>query len=98
MPTTLRGRWSCGLVLAVQLFLGLFFAAVAAGERGGDAFLSNPLLAVPVLFAAASETLALVLAAVSIVKDRERSLIVFLSVLLGLAVTAFWLAEVLLPH
>lgn len=70
----------------------------ASDQRGGETFFSNPTLAVPALLMGISGILAFVTGAISIFRNKERSITVFLSTALGLFVLIFWLGEILVPH
>ena len=98
LPGTWVGWWSVGLAVAFFVFFGLFQTLVAAGQRGGATFFSNPWLALSLLTAAGSAIAAGVTAAVAIFSKGERSLLVFLALLLGLFVLVFALGELLVPH
>ncbi|MCP3988596.1 MAG: hypothetical protein GY724_05965 [Actinomycetia bacterium] len=97
-PRTRPGRWSIMLIVAFGVLLGLFFLAVAVGERGGDAFFDNLWLALPMLAAWLAGAGATATGAFAIISRRERGALVFGATLLGLLVTAFGVAEVLFPH
>lgn len=95
---TAPGRWS---LLAVAAFVGLlliFVLAVAIGERGGEEFFDNLMLALPGFGAYLAAVCAFVLGAVAIAVSGDRSLTVVAATALGLLVTAFGVAEVLFPH
>ena len=98
MPKTKYGKWSVGLILGFILFLTVFFFVVKAGYRGGDTFFSNPLLAIPISISGACGIMSFITGVISIFKQKERNVFVFLSTLLGLFVLYFVLGEVLTPH
>ncbi len=98
LPVTRAGWWSAGLLAAFAAFLIVLFSLVAAGERGGDEFFSNLWLALPGLGAGLSAVLAGVTAAVAIVRRGERSVLVFLVLIVGLIVALFLLGEITIPH
>jgi len=80
------------------VFFVLFQALVAAGQRGGDMFFSNPSLAVTILVAGAAAIAGGVTAGVAIEAKGERSLLVVAALLLGLLVLTFVLGELIVPH
>lgn len=98
MPKTLLGKWSVKLIIVFFLFLAVFYLMVTSGQRGGDLFFSNLWLTVPMLIAAASGIAAFITGIVSIIKNRERSILVFISTALGLFILLFVSAEILFPH
>lgn len=97
-PRTRLGQWSVELAGLFIAFFLVFVLFVSLGQRGGETFFSNPLLTVPMLLAALSAILGFFTGIVGIVRDRERSILTFISTGIGLFVGLFSLAEVLLPH
>ena len=97
-PTTYFGKWSAWLIVAFAVSLASFGILVASGQRGGDTFFSNPILTVPILFAATSGIAAFVTGLISIVKRKERSISVYLAVAVGLIVLIVALAQIIPPH
>lgn len=98
MSKTVLGKWSVKFITIFILFLAMFYLIISFGQRGGDTFFSNFWLTTPILIAGASGILAFITGIISIIKDRERSVIVFLSTALGLFVLIFILGEILVPH
>ena len=78
--------------------LTALFSLVAAGERGGEEFFSNLWLALPGLGAGLSGVLAGVTAGVAIARRGERSVLVFVVLIVGLIVALWLLGEVVSPH
>lgn len=98
MPKTKLGNWSVGLIAIFFFLLGVFYVLVYSGQRGGETFFSNLYLTVPMLIAAAAGVSAFFTGGVSIIRDKERALLVFLSTLMGLFVLLYTSAEILFPH
>lgn len=98
MPKTLLGKWSVKLIIIFLLFLAIFYLIIATGQRGDDTFFSNLWLATPILIAGASGILAFITGLIGVIKNRERSVLVFISTALGLFVLWFVAAELLFPH
>jgi hypothetical protein len=98
MPKTNLGKWSFRLILAFIVFLGIFYLFVYLGLRGGDTFFSNPGLAIPISLAGISAIASLVTGIISVIKDKEKAIVVFLSIIIGVFVTLFILGELLFPH
>jgi hypothetical protein len=98
IPKTKLGKWSVGSMLGFFLFFGLLNLFIALGERGGDTFFSNLLLAIPGLLAALSGIAAFVIGVVSIIKSKERAVLVFVAVILGSFILLFVAAELLFSH
>ena len=98
MPKTRQGKWSAWLMVAFIVFFGLFFIFMASGQRGGATFFSNLWLTVPILLAGISGISAFFTGIIGVIKDRERSVLVYLAILIGLIVLLFCLAEIVFPH
>ncbi len=96
-PTTQPGWWSLALAAAFVALFALFQILVATGQRGGETFFSNPWLSSTILPAAVSALAGGVAAALAIFRG-ERSLFVFMTLLLGLFVLLFSLGELVDPH
>ncbi len=98
MPKTALGKWSAALILAFIVFLISFQLIAASGQRGGETFFSNLVLAVPMLIAGISGVSAFVTGLIGVIRSRERSIIVYLATVIGLLVLLFGLAEIIFPH
>ncbi len=98
MIKTRLGKWSVGLIIVFFLSLATLCLFIAFGQRGGESFFSNLLLAIPGLVAGISGILAFFTGIISIFKNKERSVLVFLSTAIGFFVLFWCLAEILFPH
>jgi len=98
LPKTSLGIWSVGLINSFFIILVIFFLLLKSGEEGGDGFFENLTLAIPLLLAGASGIASFFVGLVSIVKSKERATTVFLSILIGLFILIFTIAEVFVPH
>ena len=97
-PKTKLGKWSAWLIVAFGVFMGIFQALVASGQRSGETFFSNPSLTAAILPAGTAGIAAFIAGLVSIIRDKERSASVIIAVVIGLFVLIFALGEVLYPH
>jgi len=97
-PQTKLGKRSAWLLVAVVIFLASFRIIVITGQRGGDTFLGNPFLAVPILLAGISGIAAFITGLISIIRRKERSISVYLAVAVGLIVLIVALAQIIYPH
>ena len=97
-PTTKLGRCSAWLIVAFAVFFGSLQALIASGQRGGDTFFSNLVLAIPGLLAATSGIVAFVTGLISITKRKERAVAVYLAVAIGFVVLTFVIGEIAFPH
>ena len=98
MPKTTLGKWSVALIIAFIVFLTLFQLLVASGQRGGETFFSTLVLTVPILIAGICGVSAFVTGLIGVIRSRERSVIVYLAVTIGLLVLLFGLGEIIFPH
>ena len=98
LPNSHLGKWSAGLIAASVVCFVAFQLLVASGQRGGETFFSNLVLTVPILLAATSSVIAFFTGLICVIRNRQRSILVFLAILVGLFVLLFWLAEVIFPH
>jgi len=92
------GKWSVGLIVIFFLSLTTLYLFCALGQRGGQGFFDNLLLAIPGLVAGIAGIFAFFIGIISIFKDKERSILVFLSTAIGFIVLLWCLAEILFPH
>lgn len=97
-PKTTLGKWAVMLILGFFLFLGIFFILVNLGERGGETIFINIKLLIFYSLAAISAISSFVTGLISIFKKKEKSVLVFLSVILGFLVLLWILSEILFPH
>ena len=99
LPKTRLGKWSVSLIGIFITFILIFYALIEwADQRGGDTFFSNLWLTIPILTAATAGISAFVTGVVSIIKKKERSILVYLSILIGLFVIVFISGEIFTPH
>ena len=96
MPKTKAGKWSVGLIIA---FLLLF---VGASQLPAVSFQRYPVLGlvnvVAVITAGISGVAAFFTGLISIIKSKERSVLVFIATAIGLFALIFVLGEFLVPH
>lgn len=88
-------------VISGMVFVGAFIymnIVVAFGQEGGDTLLDNPLLALGGITLALSGISAFVSGIIATFKYKDKSLLVFVSTVMGLLVTLFLLGEVASPH
>ena len=95
IPKTHLGQWSIWLI---TVFIVLFIIIVASGQRGGATFFSNLALSIPMVIAGITGLLAFFTGIIGIIKSKERSVLVFSSIIIGLFILVFVSAEILFPH
>lgn len=98
MPKTRLGKWSVGLIIVffALLFAGRLVAAATGG--GGETFYDNIPLSLTMLSAVLSSVAAFFVGLVAVVKRHERSVMVYLSMLIGFLFLGFVLGELLGPE
>jgi len=97
-PRTRLGKRSAWLLIALAVFMGVFRINVLLGQRGGDTFFSNPSLAIPILLAGISGIVAFITGLISMIREKERSISVYLALAIGLIVLTIALAQIVSPH
>jgi small-conductance mechanosensitive channel len=97
LPKTPLGKWSIGFIGAFVVFFVTFLLLVTSGQRGGETSFSNLVVTIPLLLAGTSDVLAFRTGPVGIIRNRERSILVSLAILIGLYVLVFALGEVISP-
>ena len=105
MPKTKSGKWSVVLIpVMIVLILvgsslaGSLYESVPAGSTILADIVNRPALAISMLLGFAAGVTALVTGLISIIKRKERSVLVYISTLIGLGVTLFLIAEFAFPH
>jgi len=98
MPKTHLGKWSVGLILAFFLLFMVLQILVAAGQQGGATFFDNLLLSIPAFLGVIAGIASFASGIISILKNKERSVFVFLATAAGLLILIFVLGEIVFPH
>mgnify|MGYP001813820139 FL=1 len=88
---------SAWLLVAAGVLLAAFFVLVAAGERGGDTFFSNPWLSLTMLGAVVC-AIAAGVAGIVAFRRGDRSLVAGFAVVVGAFVVCWVVAEIAFPH
>jgi hypothetical protein len=100
-PKTKLGKWSIGLIIIFFLLVAMCLILMALGQGVGDTFFSNLILGIPGFLAGVSVISAFIIGLVSIIKSRERSILVFLAMAIGFYILMVALGEILYsiwPH
>lgn len=98
-PKSKIGKWSFGLFLVEVAMILIFYSILTIfNVKGGDTFFSNPELFIPLLAAWASGAAALVLGIISTIKEKPKSILIILIMLVTLLTTWYGIAEVAFPH
>ncbi len=97
-PRSKYGKWSIYSILAFAIFLAVFFLLVESGERGGATFFSNLKLTIPFLAAAVLGIAAFFNGLFAVFKTKDHSILVYISIIIGLFVLIFLIGEFTYPH
>ena len=95
LPKTSLGRWSVGLGAA---FILVFVLSGVLTALGGVSVGPAPVGPIAGVALGVSGIAALVTGLISIIKSKERSILVFVAVVAGLFCLFFFLGEFLFPH
>lgn len=98
LPESQLGKWSVGFIIALVCFLGLLFLFIAVGQRGGKTFFSNLYLAIPTICMGITGVSAFFTGIIGIIKDKDYSVLIIVSTIVGFFVLFWILAEILFPH
>lgn len=98
MPGTGPGKWSVWLIAAFIILFGCFLLFIATGQRGGEGFFDNLLLTVPILLAGVCGIASFFTGLVSVIGYRERAILVYPAMIIGLCVLLFTIGEIAFPH
>jgi len=98
MPKTVPGKWSVWLIAVFIVLFASFRLFVVAGQRGGEGFFDNLLLAIPMLLAGISGIASFFTGLLGVTRYRERSILVYPAMIIGLCVLLFTVAEIAFPH
>jgi hypothetical protein len=93
MPKTKLGKWAGGLIAACFLFFLTVILLVLSGQKPRDPI--NLYLAIPGICAGISGIVAFFTGAVSIIKLRERSILVILTTIIGFSAMLIVIGEVI---
>ncbi len=97
LPRKKLGKYSIALIVIFFIFIYIFFFFVSLGERGGETFASNLKLSIPFIIAAIAGIASFITGLISTIK-KEKSILVYLSMFVGLIVLIFVSGELLFPH
>jgi hypothetical protein len=105
LPTTILGKWSIGLIIAMPLlfvlgtsFTNSLYASIAAGDTILADIAARPALALTMLAGMGSGILAFITGILAIIKQKERAVLVYISSIIGALFILFLAGEILFPH
>jgi hypothetical protein len=104
MPKTQLGWWSIGLILAMLILFiagtslsSSMYQSLPAGDTVLEDIIARPALALTMLFGMLAGISALITGLLSIIKQKESALLVYLSSLIGALVLIFIIGMLIFP-
>lgn len=105
MPKSKLGKWALGLVIAMPIFFVIgsslgrsFYDSVPAGNSILDDIFRRPSLSIPMLLGFGSGISAFVTGSISILKHKDRAILVLVATTIGALLIAFLIGEFVSPH
>ena len=105
MPSSTPGKWSIGLIVAMPLLFALgmsfthsLYESVPAGGTILRDIAARPALALTMLAGMAAGVSALITGLLSILRQKDHALLVYVSSLIGALLLLFLVAEGAFPH
>lgn len=98
LPSSKYGKKSLLLFILFWMFFAIFWFFVKTGYRGGETYWSQPVLSIPFTIAWICGLAEFFTGIYSVIKEKERSVSVFVSILWGGFVLFFILGEIVVPH
>jgi hypothetical protein len=105
MPRAALGKWSIGLIIAMPLlftigssFTNTIYDSVPAGKTILADINARPFLALFMLTGMAAGVAAFIAGLTSIIKHKERTLLVYISTLIGGLLILYLIGELIFPH
>ena len=97
MPATKTGKWSAWFIIAFFVFILLFNIIISSGLPGDNFVLLNP-RNLPMALALVCAVLSLVTGLLSIIRNKERAVSVFIASAIGFYFLFLIVGEFLFPH
>jgi len=105
VPQTRLGKWSVGLIVVMPILfllgtwsMNTFYPSVESGDTLFKDILARPALALSMLAGLTAGVLACITGFAATLRQKERTLLVYLSTVLGTLVFLFILGEIFFPH
>ena len=98
-PKTKIGKWALAFFIVEIVMMIVFYAILAIfNVKGGDSFFSNPELFIPILTAYFAGVAAFILGCIAIIKNKSKSVLIYIITLVTLLTTWYGIAEIAFPH
>ena len=105
IPKTKLGKWSVGLITAMPIlfFIGMSFTdslyeSVSAGRTILEDIAQRPALALTMLAGMVAGVSAFIVGLIAIIREKERTVLVYVATSIGMLLILFLIGEVLFPH
>lgn len=105
MPKTILGKWSLGLIVTMPVlfiigmsFTNLLYESMSAGNTILEDISKRPALALTMLAAFISGISAFIIGLIAVLRQKERSLSVYVAIIIGALLILFIMNEILFPH
>jgi hypothetical protein len=105
LPATRPGKWSVGLIITMPvlillglLSMNLFYPSVPSGDTILEDLLARPALALFMLAGMFCGVMAFFTGFTAVIKQKDRSLFVYFSTIIGGMLVFFLLGELISPH
>lgn len=105
LPKTTLGKWSIGLIAAMPILFiiggtlaGILYTNVPAGDSILQDLSNRPVLALSMLLGMISGVASFITGLLAVIKQKENSLLVNISVILGFLLILFLIGEFAFPH
>ena len=105
MPKTKLGKWSLWFIVAMPIlffigvsFTSLLYKSVPAGNSILEDIVGRPALALTMLVGMVSGILAFVTGLISVIRQKERALLVYAATIIGFLLILFLLGELFSSH
>lgn len=105
LPTTMLGKWSVGLIVAMPIlfitgasFRDSLYRLVPAGDTILADIAARPALALTMLAGMLAGISAFIIGLLAIVRQKERARLVYVSTVIGAFLLLFLAGEILFPH
>ncbi len=93
MPKTKLGKWSARCLGFFVVMFVIVQLIVASGQEGGETFFDNLYISIPASLVLLSGVAAFILGIISIIKSKERSILVYVSTVIGFLILLFMIGE-----
>jgi len=104
-PKTTLGKWSVGLIIAMPVLFVLgsslansLYKSVPAGGTIFADIAARPALALTMLTGMAAGISAFITGLIAMIRQKEKSLLVYVSAAIGAILALFLIGEIVLPH